>query len=238
MSNPDTIVITGAGRGIGLATARAFLATGATVVGTSRTEAGLAAFTQAGAELPGRAVGLTLDVRDRASVAGFRSGVADAAGRVDVLICNAGIMHPVDTLGEQTDEEWTDTLDVNLTGPYRVIQALWPMLDGDGAARVIVVSGGMGSVAGAMEGGGCVAYRVSKTGLAALVMTIAEESRDAGSGPLAAAYDPEWVATDLGGDDAPKQPDACGAELVALADRMRGEKLSGVLVRAGEVVPW
>jgi NAD(P)-dependent dehydrogenase (short-subunit alcohol dehydrogenase family) len=235
-SIPSTVVITGASRGIGLAAAEAFLAEGSTVVGTSRSPEGLTAFEKAADGLPGRAVGQLLDVRDHASVVTFSSRLAAVCAAVELLICNAGVMADADTLPEHAIADWDETLLVNLTGPFRVVRELWPQLSAAASAAVITLSGELGSVAGGMAGGGAVAYRVSKGGIAALTMTIAEEGRDAGI--LACGYDPEWVRTDLGGDDAPKSPQACGIELVELAKRMRADKVTGLLFRAGEAVPW
>jgi hypothetical protein len=87
-----------------------------------------------------------------------------------------------------------------------------------------------------MEGGGCVAYRVSKAGIAALTMTLAEEESE--SGLVACGYDPGWVATELGGDDAPRKPAEVADEVVALAERMGDAQLTGKLVRGDEVVSW
>jgi NAD(P)-dependent dehydrogenase (short-subunit alcohol dehydrogenase family) len=236
MTLPATVVITGASRGIGLAALTRFLAEGACVIGTSREEAGLDRIADAADGLPGRVHPVQLDVRSDDSVRVFAGQVTRISPHVDVLVCNAGVMIDADTVPEQTVAGWNAVLDVNLTGPFRVIQSLWPALGLRGLSSVITVSGGLGNVAGGMDGGGCVAYRVSKCGLAALTMTVAQEGADAGI--LACGYDPEWVRTDLGGEDAPKQPDACGVELVELAGRMARDKLTGALTRAGEVVPW
>lgn len=232
----ETCLVIGASRGIGKAIAFRLLDEGYRVIGTSRTEEGLDRFASAAVGLAGEALPMSLDIRDDLSVERFRDAVTEATDRVNVLVCNAGMMIAADGVPDQEVADWNAVLEVNLTGTFRVIKALWPLLSRTDQARVITVSGGLGNVADGMEGGGCVAYRVSKCGIAALTMTVAEEGREAGI--LACGYDPEWVRTDLGGDDAPKDPEVCGTEMAALVTRMRSEELTGVLVRAGKVVPW
>jgi NAD(P)-dependent dehydrogenase (short-subunit alcohol dehydrogenase family) len=239
---PDTqvVVITGASRGIGFATARRFAADGATVIGTSRTAEGAARIEAAAEGLAGTIHGVVLDLGDGDGAGAgdqeFAEAVRARTEHVDVLVCNAGVLVEADDIAEQTVADFRTVLDINLVGPFRTVRALLPLLQAAEAPRVVTLHGGLGNISSGMEGGGCVAYRASKAGVAALTMTLAQEGAD--DGLLACGYDPGWVATDLGGDDAPRQPDECGAEIVALAARMRADKLTGALVRDGSPVAW
>jgi NAD(P)-dependent dehydrogenase (short-subunit alcohol dehydrogenase family) len=232
----ENVVITGASRGIGYATAVRFATEGATVIGTSRTAEGVDRLEAAGASLPGTIRGVVLDLTEPGGDEQFAAAVAAVTDHVDVLVCNAGIMIEADDIPEQSVADFRTVLDVNLTGPFRTVRALLPLLRAAESPRVITLHGGLGNVSSGMEGGGCVAYRASKAGIAALTLTLAQEGAE--TGLLACGYDPGWVATDLGGDDAPRKPAECGEEIVALASRMRADKLTGQLHRAGESVSW
>src|SRR4051794_38551243 len=83
------VAITGAARGIGLATARSLAAAGARVAIGDLSEESAAA---AAASLPGEAIGLPLDVTSRASFDGFLSATEELLGPLDVLVNNAGVM--------------------------------------------------------------------------------------------------------------------------------------------------
>src|SRR5262245_21639951 len=102
----EVVVITGASRGIGHATALKFAAGGATVIGTSRTATGAAAIESAGADLPGHVRGVQLDLAGRSGDDAFQSAVSALTDRVDVLICNAGVMIDAESVKEQSVDEW------------------------------------------------------------------------------------------------------------------------------------
>jgi NAD(P)-dependent dehydrogenase (short-subunit alcohol dehydrogenase family) len=233
MTANQVVLITGAGRGIGRAAADRFVELGATVIGTSRTDAGAARITDSP---DGRRQGIRFDLTEPGGDDAFAAAVRAITDHVDLLVCNAGVMVEADDITEQSLEDFRTVLDVNLTGAFRTVRATLPLLRTAGNPRVITLHGGLGNVSSGMEGGGCIAYRASKAGIAALTMTLAEEESE--SGVLACGYDPGWVATDLGGDDAPRKPAECADELVALAERMRPEELTGRLVRGSEIVPW
>jgi NAD(P)-dependent dehydrogenase (short-subunit alcohol dehydrogenase family) len=230
----EVVVITGASRGIGQAAARRFATDGATVIGTSRTAEGAKSISAAGTGLPGKVHGVRLDLIEAGGDDAFQAAVREVSPHVDVLICNAGIMIGVDTVAEQSVADWGSVLDVNLTGAFRTVRALLPLLEAAATPRLITLHGGLGNISSGMEGGGCVAYRVSKAGVAALTLTVSQES----NGILACGYDPGWVRTDLGGDDAPRAPEECGDELAGLAARMAEEKLTGALVQGREMASW
>jgi len=120
-------LVTGAGTGIGRATAVRLAAEGASVVATSRTLAHVEA-TRAGAEATGGACeAAALDVTDRARVDAVVADVVERHGGLDVLVLNAGVELPDGPSIERTsDEDWTRIFDVNVGGMFRVLRAALP----------------------------------------------------------------------------------------------------------------
>ncbi|MEV7602306.1 SDR family oxidoreductase [Kitasatospora sp. NPDC089797] len=133
-----TVVVTGAGRGIGLAITEAFLAAGCRVVAgsRSRTEA-LDALVAGGAEL-------TVTEVDLATPDGPAALVAEAVARhggLDVLVNNVGAVRPrVDGFASVTDRDWEWTLTVNLMAAVRATRAALPHLLASGDGRIVTVS--------------------------------------------------------------------------------------------------
>ena len=230
----EAVVVTGASRGIGRATALALLETGATVIGTSRHLENLDSLRSAAGDKP--LVCTELDVREQRSVDQFGRFVANSMSAIRALINNAGCMDGAETFAEQDPASWRTVLDTNLTGPYLVTQAVRPLLE-KGNACIVNVTGGMGTFSSGMPDGGFAAYRVSKAGLNALTLALAQEYWE--QGITACAFDPGWVRTDLGGEDADLAPEEAAAGILDLLARMSGrERLSGVLLVDGDVSGW
>lgn len=138
----QTIVITGAGRGIGLATAVQLAAVGARVV-IGDLDDDVA--TKAAEQIGHGAVGLTVDVADRSSFASF----IDRAGRVgpiEVLINNAGIM-PLAPLVEESDEATDRIIDINLRGVITGTKLVVPPMIARGHGHVINIASAVGRIA-------------------------------------------------------------------------------------------
>lgn len=113
-----TAFVTGGGRGIGLASAQAFLEAGAAVVIADRDPAVLESGRAALAGKGGTVDAVVLDVTDRAAVKAVAAEANARHGGIDILLANAGIAGP-DTAGETMDDEtWLTMLDVNLNGAF------------------------------------------------------------------------------------------------------------------------
>ncbi|KMS77140.1 oxidoreductase [Streptomyces viridochromogenes] len=163
------VLITGAARGIGAATARRFAEEGARVLLTDRDgpEAERAA-----AELRGQglaAEGLACDVADRASIEAAVAHAVDTFGSLDVLVNGAACCTPDTPLFEDgPDDAWARDLDITLTGTYRCCRAALPHLAATGHGAIVSI----GSV-NALQDFGNHAYSAAKAGLGSLTRTLA-----------------------------------------------------------------
>lgn len=166
-----TALITGAGIGIGRATARAFAAAGHRVVVTDVLEDEGRAVAHGIAEAGGEAVFHRLDVTSSADADAVVAEVHEAFGPIHALVCNAGIAHKV-PLAELTDERWDETFEINLKGMLRVVRAAAPTMRERGAGSVTCLSSIMGVAYGWDEH---VQYSAAKSGVVGLVRGLAVE---------------------------------------------------------------
>ncbi len=152
-------IVTGAGSGIGRATAVAFAREGCRVAVVGRRREPLE---ELAAELGDAALVLPADVSDPAAVDAAVAQVLSAWGRVDVLVNNAGLNVPGRHLPDVTAEDWATVLGVNLTGTFAMTQAVLPTMRAQGSGTVLNVSSIAGLRAFAPSGP---AYSAAKAGV-------------------------------------------------------------------------
>jgi len=158
-------LVTGAARGIGAATARAFTAAGARVALLDREAEELA---DVAAETGGAA--FHADVTDAEAVRRAVDGVVARWGRLDVLVNNAGIVRDA-ALADVTEEDWSSTLDVNLRGTMVCARAAVPHMKAAGFGRILSAT----SIVARSGNYGQTAYAASKAGIIGLTRTWARE---------------------------------------------------------------
>lgn len=168
-----TVLITGASRGIGAATARLFAKAGYQVAANYHTSA--EAVQQLAGEYPGQILPVQADVSDRNQVEEMFEQVRRQLGGVDILVCNAGIARQ-ELFTDVTLQEWQRMLDVHLTGAFHCCQcALQDMLR-QKWGRIVTVSSMWGQVGGSCE----VAYSAAKAGLIGFTKALAKEEGPSG----------------------------------------------------------
>lgn len=174
-----SVVIVGAGRGIGHELARQYAADGWEVFATVRDDLAIDGATT-----------LTADVTDEASLA----EVATRLPEVDLAILNAGVNVREGPLSSVDAANWTHVMAVNALGPLLAARALGPRVRDGGT--IAALSSTLGSIAD-NSGGGLYSYRMSKAALNAGLKTLSIELKPRRI--AVAALHPGWVKTDMGG---------------------------------------
>jgi NAD(P)-dependent dehydrogenase (short-subunit alcohol dehydrogenase family) len=189
-------LVTGGARGIGLATARALVARGASVVIVDLNGGAVAA---AAAELhDDRALGLAADVTDRGAMQQVVASTVARFGGLDVVVANAGIASRVATFRASSTETFERVLEVNLMGVYRTVDAALPEIVRR-RGHVVVIS----SVYAFINGVGEVAYAMSKAAVEQLGRALRVELAQHGASASVAYFgfiDTEMVRQGLDQD--------------------------------------
>jgi NAD(P)-dependent dehydrogenase (short-subunit alcohol dehydrogenase family) len=230
----ERALITGCGRGIGLALAEEFARAGWQVFASARAprRPELAALSEKWTNL----TTLSLDVRDEATIA-EAARVLGGEKSLDVLVNNAAIFPGEgDEPFERVDPKWfNEAFDCNVTGVARVTRAFLPHLKKSANARVANISSGAGSIS-EKEDFGYYPYSVSKAALNMLTRALSAEFRS--KGIAIAAISPGWVKTEMGGPNAPLTPRESARSLVRTITGLTMEQSGKFLGRNGEPYAW
>lgn len=170
-------LVTGGASGLGRATAERLRADGITVLTLDRSED----------------ADLVVDVTDAAAVA----GAVEATGDIDILINSAGVIGPNKPLWEITDEEWSGTFAVNVTGIFHLCRAVVPGMRTRGWGRIV----NFASIAGKDGNAQLAAYSASKAAVIGLTKSLGKEL--ASSGVLVNAIAPAIIDTPMNAATAP-----------------------------------
>jgi NAD(P)-dependent dehydrogenase (short-subunit alcohol dehydrogenase family) len=229
----QSILVTGASRGLGLEFVRRFQSRGDAVFGSVRREADAV-------RLPAGATPLILDVESADSIAEFARLIADRS--FDALINNAGVGEGVFYDGREGPR--LDGLDfdamvrqfsINSLGPLRVLRAALPALRRGRRRLVVNISSELGSIEQNTTGG-WTGYRASKAALNMLTRCMAAEL--GGDGFTCVAMHPGWVRTDMGGSEAPLSPAESVAGMVAVIDTLTARDNGTFRRYDGAKIPW
>ena len=174
-----SVLITGGNRGIGRAIAQEFIAAGDQVAVTTRT-----------GEAPEGALGVAADVTDSASIEEAFTAVEQAHGPVEVLVANAGINRDT-LLLRMSEDDFSQVLDTNLTGAFRVLKRASKGMLRMRRGRVVLI----GSVVGLYGSPGQINYAASKSAMVGMARSLTREL--GGRGITANVVAPGFVRSDM-----------------------------------------
>ncbi|HVM81565.1 MAG TPA: SDR family oxidoreductase [Stellaceae bacterium] len=222
-----TVLVTGAGRGIGLEFARQYAAEGWRVIATIRDPA------KAGelGRLPGKIEVHRLDVTDLKGMAALGRELGRES--IDVLIASAGVYLARSMTPQNVDEAaWLESFRVNTIAPVALAGALLEQVRRSEGRRLVAITSRMGSIA--ENPGGAIAYRSSKAALNSAWKGLAASNRDV----IAVVLHPGWVRTEMGGAGAPVSPEASVNGMRGVIAKLTPADSGRFLNHLGEEVPW
>jgi NAD(P)-dependent dehydrogenase (short-subunit alcohol dehydrogenase family) len=219
------VLVTGAGRGIGLELARQYAAEGWEVIATVRD--------------PGKAGDLAapgvrvepLDMRDFAALEAFPGRLGGEP--LDLFVANAGISRARSIRGREDAEAWQEVHAVNAVAPTLLAEALLPLVEAAGG-RMAAVSSRMGSIDD--SSGGYIGYRASKAALNAAWRALALGWRERPVTLL--LIHPGWVQTDMGGAAAPLPVEESVAGMRRVIAGLPRSESGAFLDYLGAPIPW
>ncbi len=182
------VMITGASRGIGAATAQTFADAGARVALLARDAEAIAGLA---GEIGAAAIAIPCDVSRYWEVEAAVAATTATFGRVDLLIGNAGVVDPIAHLSDADPDAWGKAIDINLKGVFHGMRAVLPGMIARGAGTILTVSSG--AATSPIEAWS--AYCASKAGALMLTRMGDKENREKGVRVL--GLSPGTVATDM-----------------------------------------
>lgn len=223
----NVALVTGANRGIGLEVTRQLARLGFTVILGARDEAKGQKAAQLMSKEGADVIAMRLDVTDQSSIETTRLWTQEQFGKLDVLVNNAAILYDSwqRAAGANLDTV-REAFETNTLGAWRTCQTFIPLLRESEHGRIVNVSSESGSLA--TMGAGTPAYSVSKAALNALTRMLADELRS--SGILVNSVCPGWVATEMGGPDAPRSVEEGAARLATTVVNSAGSTGFGICI--------
>ncbi len=176
MTSRRIILVTGASQGIGRAAAMQLASAQTHIIAVARSKLALEGLGDTIVELGGEATLVPLDLADEAGTKALGHAVMEKFGRLDALLANAGILGTLGPLATIGPRSFAETIDINLTANWRLIQALTiPMQEGHDP-RAVFVTSSVARAPRAFWG----PYQASKAGLEALALGWADETEASG----------------------------------------------------------
>lgn len=237
-----TVLVTGAGRGLGLEFVRQYAADGWIVIATARRPAEQTTLQSLVTAAKGRVQLHALDITDRRGIEQLAAELA--AVPIDVLINNAGTMgaHSFAGQGLQAQrfggsdyDDWLHTFQVNALAPMKMAEAFADHVAQSTQKKIVTLSSVLASIS-SNNLGGLYAYRSTKAALNAIMKSLALDL--VRRGIIAVPVNPGWAATEMGGPDAPVRPQHSVAGLRQVIAGLTREKSGRFWQWDGKELPW
>ncbi|MHA1537758.1 MAG: SDR family oxidoreductase [Alphaproteobacteria bacterium] len=230
MAEPPSVLITGAGRGLGLELARQYAGDGWRVRATCRDTKGASALEH----VDGDVLIHRLDVTMPAQIEALVRDLQDEP--IDLLINNAGRAGvPGRSFGNLDFKAWEEVFRVNALAPVRIVEALLELVAASERKQIVSISSRMGSIGSNRDGGGY-SYRSSKAALNAAMKSLSIDL--AGREITVVVLHPGWVRTDMGGKSATLSVKQGAEGLRAVIDRLTLADSGRFLNCDGAEIPW
>ena len=170
----NVAIVTGAGRGLGRASAIEMAKEGAYLVILSRTSPEIEATSRMIAKVGGEVLSLKADISRTTDVEEAVDKAQSRFGKIDILMNNAAVIGPVRPLHEVEEGDWNICMDINLKGYFLFSKAVIPHMIHQKKGKIINVTSGLGTMAMPLFGG----YSIAKAGVIHLTKILAEELKD------------------------------------------------------------
>lgn len=229
--NTQTILITGANRGIGLEYAKQYAENGQQVYVTVRDPAQATALQLLASQHSNLHL-LALDVADVAAMRALASQLSTLT--IDILISNAGT-YPESTFGRADAQAWLQAFQVNTMSTYYLAEAFLPQLRRAPQAKLIAMTSKMGSIADNGSGGEYI-YRSSKTALNMVVKSLSIDLSEFNI--VVAALHPGWVRTDMGGPHGLIDTETSVKGLRQVIEQLSTVQSGQFIAYDGKPIPW
>lgn len=230
----NTILVTGANRGIGLELVKQYAKTGCIVLACCRYPDSAAALQDLSHTYQSIHI-YQLDISDDHQIKQLASQLKNTT--IDILFNNAGIAGQDNAFGDITQDDLMETFKVNTVGPVLLTQALINQVERGKRKLIVNTSSQLGSIELNQDVSWFwFSYRLSKSALNAATRTLANQLKS--KGIIVISMDPGWVKTDMGGKNAPTTTEEC---VKGIMSALEGVSLSdtGMFVgRDGLYVPW
>ena len=242
-------LITGGSRGLGFEVARGLARQGFDLILVAKDSARLSAAKDKLQSEFGEQISIathSVDLENQVATRKFGTEIA-ASVTPNVFVLAHGVMsEKMSKTLKTTDEEWNRVISINLNSVFTLVNAIAPNMVEKREGRIIIFSACLGRMSGPGNAGGLAPYRISKSGVNALVRNLAHETGLGARGILVDAMCPNHSQTDMGGADAPRSAEEGAETAVWLATRKfdfnnkadDSESITGVLWEDRQIVPW